>query len=372
MRASRQLCIVGGMLVLLAAGGAGQEDKLPVDAAAEEALKQLAGPDFRIRRTGHFLIAYDTEPEVLRDFIARLEATHSSTVRFLERHGLRREGPSQRLEILFFAEREAFLRFAKGLKADATGAAGFYHPGSNRAAFYDARCAPNIRELITQIEALETRLREMRARNDAERQNLVRNLNFMRGQRDNLVEAIHQLVVQHEVAHQVFYNAGLHVRGADNPPWLVEGLACLFETPPGRLGAGLGAVNNYRLVNFREALAGSAPPAAARAEHFQHACAEGRLVPLRRLVGDAGLFDARGPGAENMYAEAWAFVYFLHRRYPAEFGKYLAAVAARKPGEVVKVDDDIAQFEALVAPLDADLTAKWLAFILDQPVRYPR
>ena len=59
-----------------------------------------------------------------------------------------------------------------------------------------------------------------------------------RARRDAIVEQHDRLVLRHEAAHQLFYRFGVHQRSAANPVWLVEGLACQFETSagPGAVG----------------------------------------------------------------------------------------------------------------------------------------
>ncbi len=65
-------------------------------------------------------------------------------------------------------------------------------------------------------------------------------------------------VVQHEAAHQLLYNFRVHNLESSwaNPQWLVEGLATLFEVPPGKHGAGAGVINQRRLGDIREPIAG--------------------------------------------------------------------------------------------------------------------
>jgi hypothetical protein len=345
--------------------------KLPVDPAAEKTLLEAGGPGMKIKRTTHFLVGYDSDADALQDFIARLEATHRSTTRFLTRLGLERYEPTERLQVLFFAQRTRFLEYAKQLKSDATGAAGFYHHATNRAAFYDARSAPRIAALNERISGLEKTLRD-HTTPSAQRPELARNLALLRSERDNTVETIHQLVVQHEVAHEVFYNAGLHVPRADNPSWIVEGLACLFETPPTDRGAGLGAQNDYRLINFREGLAGERNAAEAKTSQFDAACANGRFVPLKRLIGETGLFNTQREDVEYTYAETWALTYYLQRRQTEAFGKYLVALSKRVPGKAHSPEEEVQEFESIILPLDEEFTRKWLDFILDLPVRLPQ
>ena len=348
----------------------GTSTKIPVDPAVEEAFLATAGEGFRLRRTAHFLIAYDTDSETLRDFIARVEATYRAANGFLRLHDVPQAQLEQRLQIYFFAHHEDFHAYAARIGADVRGAAGFYNPADNRAAFYDTLSTPRLAELNATIQNMEEKLRTTAggSRNYG-REALVKELRILRNQRNNMIETINQLVVQHEVAHQIFYNAGLHGRGADNPVWIVEGLGCLFETPPGPHGAGMAAVNQYRLLNLREALAGKGNALNATAEQFADACRDGRLVPLRRLVADQSLFDTTKANVENIYAQAWSLVYYLQRRRRDKLGEYLTVVATRPSDRAYGPEQELQQFEFVFGPLDEEFERQWLEYVLAQRVR---
>src|SRR5436190_8860041 len=59
----------------------------------------------------------------------------------------------------------------------------------------------------------------------------------------------------HEATHQVAFNTGLHSRIGENPRWVVEGLATVFEAPGVRnSGGGNGPartrINHERFMTF--------------------------------------------------------------------------------------------------------------------------
>src|SRR5207247_2529427 len=97
-------------------------------------------------------------------------------------------------------------------------------------------------------------------------------------------------VVQHEVAHQLLHNFQVHRRDVMNPVWFVEGLATLFEPPPGATGAGYNVVNQYRLWRLREA-------------------DKGGLPELAELVQEPTML--RGGDMDRGYAYAWGLTYYL-------------------------------------------------------------
>jgi len=370
--------VVVGLLLCATLAARGDDDAASNGARAEETgaarearlIEFAGGASVRVRRTEHYLIAYDTDEEVLREFVARVEATFRSVLRFLDTHDIPHQPLADRLEILFFDTPAGFEAFAQRIGAEVRGAAGFYQPRSNLAAFYNAHNAEQLVEVNGQIAQLQEQVSAAGRGRGQPAANAVSALRKLRASRDRLIEAINQMVVQHEVAHQVLFNAGLHVRGADNPPWVVEGLACLFESPPSADGAGLGAVNQYRLLNFREALTGG-DWKNAKAEQYADAVAGDRLVTLRRLIGEKELLKPSGERADARYAQAWSLVYYLQNHRREDFSVYLTVLARRPNDRGYSPDQEVELFEATFGPIDAKLEQQWLKFILRQRVRPP-
>jgi hypothetical protein len=121
-------------------------------------------------------------------------------------------------------------------------------------------------------------------------------------------------VIVHEATHQVAFNAGLHRRLGENPKWIVEGLATVFEAPgvrDGGRGDVRSRVNRERFVWF----GGFA--ASRRAEKS-----------LAAFVSSDDLFRT---AALDAYSQAWALSFFLVETRPSEYARYLKTVAARDP-----------------------------------------
>jgi hypothetical protein len=121
--------------------------------------------------------------------------------------------------------------------------------------------------------------------------------------------------IVHEATHQTAYNVAIHNRAADNPVWIVEGLATMFEArgvyqsePSDTIRQ---RINRGRLEAFR----------------YYH---EGRPHQdvLAELVGSDKVFTN---SAERAYAESWALTFYLSETRPRDYEQYLQRIAARKP-----------------------------------------
>ncbi len=99
--------------------------------------------------------------------------------------------------------------------------------------------------------------------------------------------------------HQLAATTGLVSRHDGFPYWLNEGLAAQFEVIRGGRWAGISRAHDLRLPDWRKV----AEPLA-----------------LDRLVRDAGF----GHGySRDLYAQAWALVYYLRTQHPQQFLKFL-------------------------------------------------
>ena len=368
-RALLWVAAAGCGLGLCRAGAQAPADATPgPDPAAEVALLDRLGPDARLRRTDHFLIAYDTPEETIRSLVSRLEATYRAVFRVCAVNGIPAEHPGERLEVLCFHRFEDYARFAAESGFAAAGTAGFYNQANNLAAFVNVLNLPELSALNRSVETHRRRLDTLRAARPSHREALDRQQRQWRrlaGERDRFVERANRLTVQHEAAHQILFNAGVHVRGAQNPGWLVEGLACLFETPPSRWGAGPGATNQMRLGDFRSSLGGGDPSARLRPDDIQRAFESGTFVPLRELVGEADLFSRReDPNLVYHYCQAWSLVCYLQRAHRLEFAEYTRRLAGRRPGERLPAEAEIAEFEDVFGPLDERFERRWARYVL--------
>lgn len=372
------------------------EEAIPIDEAQEAALLREAGDGFAIKRTPHFVVAHDVPQALSDDLTQRLERTYSAIYRFCGHSRIDTHRPSRRLEVLFFNDRPDFDGFAATIGFPPENTYGVYNEPTNRSAFFNVATDPGMIELQqgvaaarANLEQMNQVLREIRGRRTVVEVEFAdgRRVQFTRSQaaaeitstrhrlarieqrRENLIQYVNRSIIQHEIAHQVLHNAGVHVRGAKNPKWVVEGLAMMFETQPGAEGAGIAGVNQMRLQDFREAVAGGVPSAGLGPDHFLEAVAAGRLVPLERLLTDSSLFTERGEHGTADYALAWSLMHYLHRTRGEMLAAYLRELGQRRPGVPVSSADELALFERHFGPPDESLTRRWSSFILGLAVR---
>ncbi len=132
------------------------------------------------------------------------------------------------------------------------------------------------------------------------------------------------------------------------PRWLSEGLAIYFETPDLKNSRGwnrIGAVNQLRLLTFRQSL-GSRPADA--------------LAQL--LSSDARFLDAAT--AKEAYAEAWALNYFLIRTRQKDYVKYLQTLAEKGPLLPDSPEERLQDFTAAFGEDLGKLDAAFIKYML--------
>src|SRR5204863_7870023 len=98
----------------------------------------------------------------------------------------------------------------------------------------------------------------------------------------------------HEATHQVAFNTGLHSRVGENPKWVVEGLATVFEAP-GIRSSGAGPAVKNRINRERFIWFGN------------YAKARRKPKSLEAFLSSDDLFKS---AVLDAYSEAWAFSFF--------------------------------------------------------------
>ncbi len=375
---------------------------LPVDEKQEEQFRRAAGREFEVQRTPHYLIAYNTDEQLVRDLISRVEYTYSAVYAFCEAMAIPAEHPDRRLEIIFFNQRPAYDRYAHRQGFHSGGTYGVYFESANRSAFYNMHNDPDMIQLQADIaeahanldrlersladipgdgtevavqlgdgrrlQGTKSQLQPVVAR---EVESTRRELDVLDARRQHYSDRINLTVIQHEVAHQVLFNAGVHVRGGVQPRWLTEGMACLFETPPNERGSGIGRINQERLKDFRTAVAGEKPQGRLTAIDFIDAVHDGRFVSLDRLVSDPNVFTARGDTGAVSYGLAWALAYYLQRTHRDEFAAYLRDLRDRPAGSKVSPTQELDLFETHFGQLDLAFAKRFGGYVLRLAFRPP-
>jgi hypothetical protein len=226
---------------------------------------------FEISTTHHFVVAHPKGE--WSAWANRLESLYRSFTHYMQVRGFSIQQPQVPLVAIVFRSQEAYFRYASSQgKPVPAGALGHYDPETNRILLYEAS-------------------------NQA-------------GKADWSLNAE---TIIHEATHQTAYNVGVHRRFAEQPRWLIEGLAMMFEARGVWDGRSVynrkDRINNGRLDDFRSYLDN-------RPDNL-----------LTSLVASDQLFRSDAGAA---YAEAWTLSFFLCETRPQDYSRYLARVAARE------------------------------------------
>ncbi|RIK67460.1 MAG: hypothetical protein DCC65_06425 [Planctomycetota bacterium] len=318
----------------------------------EKEFRKLLGEDFRVRHTDHFVVFYSADEEVVKDFIHRIEKTFDSVHRFSRRLNIKVDYTADKLPIIFCRNHDEFREIFRAIRGGEPPdeAAGLYLSGrANVSLFYDMSQNPFMREWADKARQLRD---EARTEIDAgTRKAKVREAQWYTNRSKVYREEQNRSVVQHEVAHQLLYNFRVHNFESSwaNPQWLVEGLATLFEVPPGKHGAGAGVINQRRLGDIRESIA------------------EFTAEDWRRFIG------AASPGRQMLsnegYARSWALAYFLVKRKSRELSRYVELIKRRKTSRPVSAERELADFEKCFGNVDDAFAASVAEFVKRLPYR---
>lgn len=241
-------------------------------------------PDgFRLYRTHHYLICYNTSRAYAQWCGALFERLHRAFNNYWSRRGIDlHETPP--LVACVFRDKKTYRAYGRqelGKSIDSI--LGYYSYKTNRIAMYDL---------------LEGKYSQSTAQINK----------VLRTERT-------VATIIHEATHQLAFNSGLHERFADIPLWLSEGLAIYFETPD------LGSTRGWKTIGSVSKL---------RLSQFKKYCRRRAPDSLSALVQSDDRFQSVGL-ATDAYAESWAFCHFLIRRYPDRFADYLKLLQTKQP-----------------------------------------
>jgi hypothetical protein len=277
-----------------------------------DALLREMPAGFQIHNTAHYVICYNTSEAYARWCGELYERLLRGFMNYWTRRKLDLYPPKTPLVALVFDSREAYADYARPELGDAARTiVGYYSLRSNRVIMFDltgveqlgspsARRGRRIEQILSQPNALPT-----------------------------------VATIVHEAVHQVAFNCGLHQRYAEIPIWLSEGLAMVFETPD------LGSSRGWRGMRINT----------TRLRRFHRYARQRSAHSLRSMLsGDDDFHDPRRTA--DVYAEAWAFCYYLMKRHAAEFSEYLRWTSRQQP--LISVDGE-QRVQVLLEILDTEL-----------------
>lgn len=305
----------------------------PLDDPEPAGLVGALGGTFREARSPHFLLLHQAGEAEATDRLGLLEQVYVTYYLTLAARGIELAPPRHRLATAVYARQADYLAFLDREHARAFGSTqGYYHPTRSVVVSFDPRDLPAQRQGRSALDAHRGELASLGAKVDRMPRNaratlaipgeesrpLTREAARARleavgrdlSRRALLLEldrrAIDSGMAAHEAIHQLVAQSGLIRDHDDLPVWLHEGLACQFEVVRGGCWAGVGRAHDLRLPDWRKIV--PAP----------------RLAPLIR---DEGF--GRGY-RRDLYAQAWALVYYLRKERPADFVHFLDRL--RTPG----------------------------------------
>ena len=275
-----------------------------------EYLQSQLGDQFSIVESEHYVLCTSAD-QAYAEWVGRLfERLQHAFLDMWQRAGLELHTPAAPLPAIVFATRAEYQQFAtQDAGPQLADAAGYYSIRRNRIVLYD-----------------------LTSDSDAAAANSVSEVNRrMRASPDNVATIVH------EATHQIAFNCGMHTRYADNPMWLLEGMAMYCETPDLRSASGwksIGKLNLRRLNRFRR---------------FAESRRSGDS--LLTLITSEDRF--RDPElAADAYAESWALTYYLIRDRREQLITYLQSLASKQPLRRDNADTRAAEFTAAFGDLD--------------------
>jgi hypothetical protein len=283
----------------------------------EKELKKEFGTQFKTLRTPHYVLCYNTSEDYATETGELVEQLYRSFTAYFGGRGMGFAKPQFPMVVLIFDDEAGFRRYlaSSPSTSNVTRVAGIYSVETNRIATYNAAGKESKKHGNTRWHNLST--------------------------------------VIHEATHQIAFNSGCHRRCADNPVWLVEGLAMYFETPEiqgSRIVWGTaGTLNQPRLdlfASFRKK---------KRAKDS-----------LRSLVSTDDRFYSDGT-AGDAYAESYAFTYFLVQQRMSQFLKYVRMMAAKPPLAQDTPERRLADFQEAFGQNLHLLEASFLRFVDELP-----
>lgn len=230
------------------------------------------GRNFEVKTTSHYIVV--ARKGAAGRYATLFEQIYRQCHAYFGTRGFRMDEPEFPLVAVVFPDQSGFVKYCRSEGATPqSGLVGFYLTTSNRVALYD-RAATG-----------------QSAESDVD---------------DTVI---------HEATHQIAFNTGIHSRIGQNPQWVVEGLATLFEA------------DGIRVRQVAADVSDRINP--ERLDWFHMYRRQRRPTgSLEAFVRDDVLFK-RAP--LDAYSQAWALTFYLVESRPVEFARYLKTIAARDP-----------------------------------------
>jgi hypothetical protein len=294
--------------------------------------RRALGIETRVARGPHVLLLHQHSDADANERVALLERVITGYHLMFAAQGIELSVPRRRLVSAWFADQKDYLAFLRSEDATAFATTrGYFHPTWKAVVAYDARSSETQRTARDKLEMKRGELQRygelvdaapvrsrvkikladepMRTVGRAEAKAFLTRIGGEIDSEMLLLELDRRSIdlgtAAHEMVHQLTSDSGLAPAHDVFPVWLHEGLAAQFEVIRGGRWAGISRAHDLRLPDWRKI---ESP------------------LRLERLVRNAGF----GRGYQrDLYAQAWALVYFLRTQHPNEFLTFIDFL--RKP-----------------------------------------
>ncbi len=313
-------------------------------------LRREFGKDFGVAGTRHYAVCAPIDrnqsDQKARVYAETFEELFRTFQMYFSVRGFTINEPEFPLIVIVFPDVDSFARYASAERVDVRPTLrGYYLPSSNRIALYESTENAAQQSQLPATRGFPTAPTTPFA--DSGSSVARADISWIADESWRTFQGSLKDTMIHEATHQVGFNTGLHSRIGENPKWVVEGLATVFEAPGIRNSGGSGPartrINHERFIGF-----GDFSKSRRKSQSLESFLSNDELF-------QSSVFDA--------YAEAWAFSFFLIETRPRAYAEYLRTIASRDPLRAYPAEDRLADFKNTISKELPLLEAEFLRFI---------
>jgi hypothetical protein len=282
---------------------------------------------------------------------AIVEMTSNSFTSYFSRRNLKLDRLEAPMVTVVFPTQKEFLDYCdrEGV-TKVNGLRGYYSPSTNRVALYLDQAAKPARAFYGDLSIQTTGITG--AAEDSALAPFYRLIPYGAPKSASTF----QDTLAHETTHQMGFNCGLHSRLGDDPTWIIEGMAMLFEGDANRDDARHQStvtqrMNRERFAWFLEYQKGRRPKKA-----------------LEEFLTSETLFQTNTLDA---YSEAWALTFFLAETRSSNLSAYLKKLANRTDLGEYSAMKRLNDFKAVFGKDIHHLEGQYLRFINELELPQP-
>ncbi|WP_197440401.1 DUF1570 domain-containing protein [Polystyrenella longa] len=285
------------------------------------------GRDYEIATSAHYVTV--APPGRASTYAKMFDLVYRQFFNYFKIRGMNLEQPEFTMVSIVFPDEKSFVEYCKrdGVRYS-QGLRGYYQPRTNRVALFIPDDRLSFKTSANSRPAPDLSQQLLGTGSDFPTTTSFQQPNYYA----NLVAVDDELrnTIIHEGTHQVAFNMNLHSRLGDNPRWIVEGLATVFESPGVRNSSRVTSdkLNSERFLWFKDYAESRRPDQS-----------------LPQFIVSDDLFQSSSLDA---YSEAWALSFYLLETRPRQYVDYLKRVSTRSNGRLYTPDERLTDFQEVI------------------------